>query len=188
MAARTTNVENSLSDGKRKTIISAATNGAWWRLQKRTSTNNRADWERALNTSSVVVVVATESLRYFGESGPIRFQCTVRIVCFVTLNVSVFRMNCASIRCSVCMNEDVNKKTTKFHSECVGVRGMMNSNSEAAWCGVRDENSFYKLMESASIARHSIRGFKAIHFYVEHSWFTLNNNRSSYLRTNERKP
>lgn len=76
-------------------------------------------------------------------------------------------------------------KVKKFHSECVGVRGMMNSNSEAVWCGVRDENSFYKLTESASIARHSIRGFKAIHFYVKASDIILNNNWSSYL--NERK-
>lgn len=75
-------------------------------------------------------------------------------------------------------------KVKKFHSECVGVRGMMNSNSEAVWCGVRDENSFYKLTESASIARHSIRGFKAIHFYVKASDIILNNNWSSYL--NER--
>lgn len=37
------------------------------------------------------------------------------------------------------------------------------TNREAAWCGVRDEISFYKLTESASISRHSIRGFTAIH-------------------------
>lgn len=54
-------------------------------------------------------------------------------------------------------------KGKQFHSECVGVRGMMNTNIEAAWCGVRDEISFYKMTESASIVRHSIRGFTDIH-------------------------
>lgn len=44
---------------------------------------------------------------------------------------------------------------------------MMNNNLEAAWCGVRDEISFYKLSESASHARHSICRFKAIHIDVK---------------------
>lgn len=43
---------------------------------------------------------------------------------------------------------------------------MMKTNSETAWCGVRDEILFYKLTESASDARHSICGFKAIHIDV----------------------
>lgn len=57
-------------------------------------------------------------------------------------------------------------KGEKFHSECVGVRGMINMNVEAACCGVRDENSFYKLTESAGIVRHFIRGFIPDHIDV----------------------
>lgn len=66
-------------------------------------------------------------------------------------------------------------KEPKFHSECVGVRGMMNNNLEATWCGVRDEISFYKLSESASRARHSICGFKAIHIDVKTAKALINN-------------
>lgn len=44
---------------------------------------------------------------------------------------------------------------------------MMNNNLEAAWCGVRDGVSFYKLTQSAGYTRHFIRGCEPIHIYVE---------------------
>lgn len=56
----------------------------------------------------------------------------------------------------------MNKGTEKFHSECVGVWGMMNNTKQH---DVASETKFhsYKLSVSASCARHSICGSKAKH-------------------------
>lgn len=119
-----------------------------------------ADWEFGMNTNNTHLLLSLS----VHESDFRKFICAMQCVNLVCC-MSQFRGNIVIV-CATrihTIQRLFRNKGTEFHSECVGVWGMINNNLEATRCGVRDGVSFYKLSVSATHARHSICGFKAIH-------------------------